>query len=89
MSFRNRFLDAVIDGQVGKGIVITRQELMTYFSDENPDTVGCFLSNSELDTGVLHSPGYLHFTLRIAPGEYRIHPDAIRARMIERGLISS
>lgn len=87
MTLRERFLDAVIDGKLGNGIVVSRQNFMDYFSDDNPATTGCFLSNSEIVTGQPHSPMYSHFTLRISEGVYHIHPDALRARMIERKLI--
>jgi hypothetical protein len=87
MTLRNRFLDAIIDGNLGIGITISRKEFIDFFSTENPQTTGCFLSNSEIRTGAMHSPGYTHFTIRIEEGRYRIHPDAIKARMIERNLL--
>jgi len=91
MTLRERFLDAVIDGELGNGLVITRQEFMSHFSDDNPATTGCFLSNSEIVTGQPHSPMYSHFTLRVNEnsGVYRIHPEALNARMVERNLIAS
>ncbi len=87
MTLRNRFLDAIIDGNLGIGITISRKEFMDFFSNENPQTTGCFLSNSEIITGATHSPNYTHFTLRIEEGRYRIHPSAIQARMTERNLL--
>lgn len=87
MTLKESFLDAIIDGKIGNGIVVTRQEFINYFSVENPDTTGCFLSNSELKTGVPHSPKYDHFTLRVSTGTYRIHPQAILERMQKRHLI--
>lgn len=86
MTFRNRFLDAMIDGQLGNGLVVTRQDLMAFFSNDNPLTTGCFLSNSEIETGG-HSPTYRHFTIRIGEASYRIHPSALLARMVERGIL--
>jgi hypothetical protein len=86
MSLRERLLDAIIDGQLGNGIVITRQEFITHFPDINELTTGCFLSNSEIETGS-HSPTYNHFTMRIGNGIYRIHPQAIQERMQQRNLI--
>jgi len=87
MTLRNRFLDAIIDGELGNGITITRQDFMQFFSNENTATTGCFLSNSEIETGALHSPNYTHFTLRISEGRYYVHPGAIQFRMVERGLL--
>ena len=85
-TLRNRVLDAIIDGQLGDGIIITRKKLMDYFEEDNQNTTGCFLSNSEMTTG-MHSPTYLHFTQRVGVGTYRIHPQAIHKRMQQRGLI--
>lgn len=87
MTLRNRFLDAVIDGELGNGITITRQAFMSFFLNENPATTGCFLSNSEIVTGAPHSPNYTHFTLRVSEGRHRIHPGALQERMIERGIL--
>lgn len=58
MTLRNRFLDAIIDGEIGNGVTISRQEFMDFFSAENPAATGCFLSNSEIVTGAPHSPNY-------------------------------
>lgn len=87
MTLRNNFLDAIINGELGNGIVITRQEFMQFFSNENTMTTGCFLSNSEMVTGASHSQNYTHFTLRISEGRYRVHPGAIQFRMAQRGLL--
>lgn len=84
MTLRERFLDALIDGQVGKDGVITRREFMAYFSDENPLTTGCFLSNSEMTSGTAHSPNYNHFTIRVKKGIYRLHDEAIEERKRSR-----
>lgn len=86
MKLRERFLDAIIDGKIGKGLVVTRQEFMQYFSSDNAATTGVFLSNSEMESGILHSPTYTHFTQRISEGVYRVHPNALLTRMNERGL---
>ncbi len=86
MSLRDRFLDAVIDGKIGDGIIVTREQFMNFFGQENPATTGCFLSNSEIETGS-HSPTYRHFTLRASKGSYRIHPDALKLRMEQRGIL--
>lgn len=87
MTLRERFLDAIIDGQLGNGIIVTRYGFMQFFSSDNPATTGVFLSNSEIETGTLHSPTYTHFTLRVAEGQYRVHPKAIQERMQQRGLL--
>jgi hypothetical protein len=85
-SLGDRFLDAFIDGLLGKGLVVTRQEFIDYFSEEPKTTTGCFLSNSEINSGT-HSPTYRKMTLRVSDGVYRIHPDVLLERMKQRGII--
>lgn len=79
MTLRERFLDAVIEGRIGHGLIVTRKEFMDYFADENPAYTGVFLSNSEIKTGT-HSPTWEHFTSRVKPGVYRVHPAALLQR---------
>ena len=67
MSLRTDVLDAVIDGHLGKGLVITRQAVIQFFSDVAESYTGVFLSNSEMTTGV-SSPTYDHFTQRVGVG---------------------
>lgn len=84
MTLRERLLDAMIDGQLGRDLVVTRAEFMEYFATDNPATTGVFLSNSEMVSGARHSPTYTHFTQRIQQGTYRILPGALAQRMSER-----
>jgi len=86
MSLRERFLDAIIEGGLGTGLIVTRQSFMDYFSDDNPATTGVFLSNSEIVTGANHSPTYTHFTQLVREGVYWVHPSALVERMLARGL---
>lgn len=85
MSLREKFLDAMIDGKLGRDLVIRRRDFMAHFHVENPATTGVFLSNSEVATGAPHSPTYTHFTQRVSKGVYRVLPEALAARMRERG----
>lgn len=85
MSLREKLLDGMIDGNIGIGIIVTRQELMKAFPEEPQTYTGVFLSNSEMTTG-MHSPTYDHFTERMSRGRYRIHPMALAKRMKERGM---
>lgn len=87
MKLRDRFLDAIIDGQLGKGIVVSRKEFMEFFSNDNTATTGVFLSNSEINTGAPHSPTYRHFTLRVEEGRYLVHPQALQERMQKRCIL--
>jgi len=86
MTLKNSLLDAIIDGKIGHGITISREDFINYFSNVNSDTTGCFLSNSEIKTGLPHSPTYDHFTIRKSLGVYYIHPLSILNRMQERTL---
>ena len=86
MSLREKLLDGIIDGKLGTGIIVTRQELINAFPEEPQTYSGVFLSNSEMETGH-HSPTYDHFTIRVSRGRYRIHPQALIDRMRERRLI--
>ena len=82
---RNLLLDAVIDGEIGKGIVVSVAELKSKFFGKFEDsTLDTFLSNSEL--GALTS-GYHRFTIRISKGLYRIHPTELLHRMRDRKLV--
>lgn len=80
---KEKLLDAILDGKIGRGITISRQEMITFFWDEPTSYTGAFLSNSEIETG-RHSPTYDHFTIGIARGRYRVHPKALENRMLER-----
>jgi len=84
MTLRERLLDAMLDGEIGHGLVVTRQELIQYFADVSEATTGVFLSNSEITTGAPHSPMYTHFTQRLSEGRYRIHPAALVERLAQR-----
>lgn len=87
MTLRDRFLDAMIDGQLGSGIVVSRQKFIQFFANDNPATTGVFLSNSEINTGAPHSPTYTHFTLRVQEGRYMVHPQALQERMQQRRIL--
>ena len=82
-SLRNAVLDGMLDGFFGKGLIVTRREMGTNFPEFAKNYTGCFLSNSEMITGT-HSPTYKHFTQRITEGVYRVHPEALAARLKER-----
>jgi len=84
MSLREKFLDALIDGRIGRNGVVSRKELMTFFHEEKKTYTGVFLSNSEMQTGQ-HSPTYEHFTVRVGKGVYRVHHRALSERRRERG----
>ncbi|PWB32890.1 hypothetical protein DCO48_12270 [Pseudomonas sp. SDI] len=84
MTLREKLLDAVIDGQLGNGLVVTRQAFIHHFKEVTESYTGVFLANSEISQD--HSPTYEKFTQRLEVGVYRIHPQALLERMNERKL---
>ena len=87
LSLANRFLDASIDGLLGTGLKVTRQEFMNFFSELPLGSSGTFLSYSEI--GSANTPTYRKITIRVTDGVYRIHPAALLERMKQRGLIQN
>ena len=85
-SLRNVVLDAVIDGEFGKGIVVSVSELKAKFGggEYSENYLNTFLANSEM--GAL-TAGYPRFTIRVGEGVYQIHPVELLSRMRERGLV--
>jgi len=83
MNLRQRILDAVLDGKLGTGVIVTRPEVIAHFPDVSMNYTGVVLSNAEMDTGT-HSPTWEHYTHRIARGVYRISPTALAERLNER-----
>jgi len=85
-SLRNLLLDAVIDGNFGKGIVVSTADLKAKFAGGNfsDNYLATFLPNSEM--GAL-TAGYRRFTIRIDDGMYQIHPVELLYRMRDRGLV--
>jgi hypothetical protein len=83
-SLRQRLLDAVIDGKIGKGIVVTRAQMLRHFKDDKPTYVGSFLPNSEMDAKEKFGSVAKAFVIRVDTGKYQIHPTAIQERMRER-----
>ena len=84
MSLREQFLDALIDGRIGRNGVVSRGEFMSFFPEVKETYTGVFLSNSEMQTGQ-HSPTYEHFTIRVRKGVYRADRRALLERRRERG----
>lgn len=82
IELRKSILDAVLDGKLGNGLVVTRQEVIKYFPEVSENFTGVILSNSELDAE--HSDTYPKFTKRLEIGKYRILPTALAERLAER-----
>lgn len=82
-SIHDLLLDAMLDGQIGKGLIVTRQEVMDFFEKIKKSYTGVLLSNAEMDTSE-HSPTWRKYTRRVAKGVYRIHPIALANRLNSR-----
>lgn len=84
-ALRELILNAVIDGELGVGLVVTRHQVMEKFKDKYSDKyLSVILANSEMDA---KTSGYPPFTIRIEEGMYRIHPVELLYRMRDRGMI--
>jgi len=85
-SLRSVVLDAVIDGNFGKGIVVSVSELKAKFGggEYSENYLNTYLANSEM--GAL-TAGYRRFTIRVDEGVYQIHPVELLYRMRDRGLV--
>ena len=85
-SLRNALLDAVIDGEFGKGIVVSVSELKAKFGggEYRENYLNTFLANSEM--GAL-TAGYRRFVIRVSEGVYQIHPVELLYRMREKKLV--
>jgi len=84
MTLVDRFLDAVIDGHLGTGLAVTKQDLITYLDSDFEVTTGCFLSNSGIRAGQEHINHYEPLTLRMRVDVFRILPSVLKARMRAR-----
>lgn len=82
-SIHDHLLDAMLDGQIGSGLIVTRQEVMSFFDNVNKSYTGVMLSNAEMETSD-HSPTWRKYTRRIGKGTYRIHPIALANRLRSR-----
>ncbi len=82
-SIHDHLLDAMLDGQLGKGLIVTRQEVMSFFDDIKKSYTGVLLSNAELETSE-SSPTWRKYTQRIGKGIYRVHPIALANRLRSR-----
>lgn len=83
VSLKNQLLDAVLDGRLGRGLIVTRQDVIQAFPDEAESYTSVLLSNAEMETAT-HSPTWDKFTQRVDRGVYRIHPEALGKRLAER-----
>jgi hypothetical protein len=80
MQMKERFLNAIISGELGKqdefGVVVTLKEFKGYFSDMQTGYVNSFLPAAVIETGQL-SISNTKYVFRLKAGVYRVHPDAV------------
>ena len=80
MQLKHRFLDAVVNGELGtvteQGVTVTLRQFKTYFSDVNARYIVSFLPAAVIESGQ-HSITHTKFLYRIGRGLYLVHPDAI------------
>lgn len=85
MTIKQRFLDAIVNGELGSrkeaGMIITLLEFKTYFSDINTQYVNSFLPAAVIEAGQ-RSVTHTKFLFRLRKGVYLVHEDAIETHII-------
>jgi len=80
MTLKQRFLEAVVKGELGRiedrGVVVTLKAFKEYFSDVKTYYINSFLPASTIEPGRVEMTK-TRFLFRIASGVYLVHPDAI------------
>ncbi len=80
MTLKDRFLEAVSNGELGEvddhGVVVSLKQFKSYFKDVTTDYVNSFLPAAVIETGQ-RSTTHTRFLFRVRKGVYRVHPDAI------------
>jgi hypothetical protein len=80
MQMKERFLNAIIAGELGKqsdfGVIVTLKEFKQYFQDTHTGYVNSFLPAAVIETGQ-YSVTPTRYVFRVKNGVYRVHPQAI------------
>lgn len=80
MTLKEKFLNAVMDGELGTlsdfGAIVTLAEFKLYFKDIETDYVNSFMPAAVIETGQ-YSATHTRFLFRVRRGVYRVHPDAL------------
>ena len=80
MQLKERFLNAVLSGELGRrdeqGIIVELREFKKYFSDVPANYAHTFLPAATIEIGQ-SSMSHTKFLFRVQKGVYRLHPDAI------------
>ena len=80
MTLKEKFLTAIIDGELGVlgdyGAIVTLAEFKRYFKDIETDYVNSFMPAAVIEAGQ-YSATHTKFLFRVKRGVYRVHPDAL------------
>ena len=86
MQLKEKFLNAVISGELGKvdgrGHIVKLKEFKNYFRDIKTDYINSFLPAATIEIGQ-HSMSHTKYLFRIERGTYRVHPDAIEEQILK------
>lgn len=86
MQMKTRFLNAIINGELGcitnEGIIITMQEFKFYFKDVKSGYLSSFMPAATIEKGRT-AMTHTKFLFRIKNGVYRLHPEAIDAHLLK------
>ena len=84
MQMKERFLNAIISGELGKpddfGMIVTLSEFKKYLSDIQTLYINSFLPAAVIETGQYHTT-HTKYLFRVKKGMYRVHPDAIEEQV--------
>jgi hypothetical protein len=84
MQMKQRFLNAVISGELGEsddyGVIIKLSEFKKYFSDVKTLYINSFLPAAVIEAGQ-YNITHTKFVFRVKNGIYRVHPDAIEEQV--------
>lgn len=86
---KHHFLDAVIDGRLGKqteyGVVVTTKEFTAYFTKQNKeDYLRSYLPSVAIECG-RHMMQHNKYVFKIGHGVYRIHNEAVLKHLYKHG----
>ena len=85
MQMKERFLNVIITGELGKqsefGVLVTLKEFKSYFSDINSAYVNSFLPAAVIEPGQ-YNISYTRYVFRVKKGLYRVHPQAIEEQIV-------
>ncbi len=81
MQLKDRFIEAVISGELGKiddyGVTVSLKEFKKYFSDIKSDYLNSFLPAATIEVGQ-YSATHTKFVFRVKKGLYRVHNDLLK-----------